>query len=84
MIVLEPRGRGRFDEARIVAASAQAITDAACVLRQLGFSDADADHEAIRGPLGVWRKVRSREDRGRPGFVIWQPGKNPTTLDISG
>ena len=47
------------------------------VLRQVGFPDdvllvarhAGADHEAIRGPLGVWRKVRTREDRGRPRFV---------------
>lgn len=85
VIVLEPRGRGRFDGSfdgtKIVTASRQAISDAARVLRQVGFPDdvllvarhAGADHEAIRGPLGVWRKVRTREDRGRPRFVIWEP-----------
>ena len=30
-----------------------------------------ADHDA--GPLGVWRKVRIREDRGPPRLVPWEP-----------
>jgi hypothetical protein len=84
-IVLKPRGRGRFDaffgSTRIVAASQQAISDAARALHRLGYQDssllvarhAGAKHEAIRGPIGVWRKVRTREDRGRPRFVRWEP-----------
>jgi hypothetical protein len=42
--------------------------DAVLVARHFG-----ADHEAMRGPLGVWRKLRVREDRGRPRFVRWEP-----------
>src|SRR5262245_46309244 len=84
-IVLKPRGRGRFDALfqgrKIVSARVQAITDAARVLHRAGYPDAallivrhhGADHDAISGPLGVWRKVRVREDRGPPRHVPWQP-----------
>jgi hypothetical protein len=84
VVILEPRGRERFDASfegsRIVIASRQAITDAARVLYGRGYSDdctlvarhGAADHDAIQGPLGVWRKLRVREDRGGPRFVAWE------------
>jgi hypothetical protein len=31
-----------------------------------------ADHHAISGQLGDWRKVRIREDRGRSRHVAWE------------
>jgi hypothetical protein len=86
VIVLKPQGRGRFDaffqEARIVNGSAQPICDAARALHRLGHPDDcmllarhddGADHDAIRGPLGVWRTLRVREGRGPPRFVRWEP-----------
>jgi hypothetical protein len=84
-IVLKPRGRGRFDAffdgRRIVTASSQAISNAARVLHGAGYPDDallvarhdGADCDAISGPLGVWRKVRVREDRGPPRHVPWEP-----------
>jgi hypothetical protein len=84
-IVLKPRGRGRFDAffdgRKIVAASSQAISNAARVLHGAGYPDDallvarhdGADCDAISGPLGVWRKVRVREDRGPPRHVPWEP-----------
>jgi hypothetical protein len=83
-IVLRPRGRGRFDalfgDMQIVTSSAQPICDAARVLHELGFSDdrrltvwhEGADHHAISGLLGFWRKKRVREDRGMPRDVVWE------------
>jgi hypothetical protein len=85
VIVLKPRGHGRFDAlfngAPIVAASSQAIPDAARVLHRLGYDDdfvlvawhANSNHEAIRGPIGVWRRVRIREDRRGLRLVRWEP-----------
>lgn len=85
LIILKARGRSRFDaffgETPIVKASTQPISDAARVLHQLGLPDNvllvarhhGAAHDAISAPLGVWRKVRVREDRGPPRFVAWEP-----------
>ena len=84
LICLEARGQGRFDaffaNSRIVTASIQPICDAARVLHRLGYPDElkfvvwhrGANHEAIRGPLGVWRGLRVREGRGRPRFAKWE------------
>ena len=85
VIDLTAIGRGHFDASfggsLIVAASKQPISEAARALHRIGFPDdaelvarhAGADHYAMRGPLGVWRKVRFREDRGSPRFVPWEP-----------
>jgi hypothetical protein len=85
LIYLEARGQGRFDaflaNSPIVTASTQPICDAARALHRLGYPDElklvvwhrDANHEAIRGPLGVWRRLRVREGRGGPRFVKWEP-----------
>jgi hypothetical protein len=32
-----------------------------------------ANHDAISGSLGVWRRLRIREDRGAPRLVRWEP-----------
>ena len=84
-IVLKARGRSRFDvsldETLIVKSSAQPICDAARVLHRRGYSDdrrltvwhEGADHHAISGSLGYWRKQRIREDRGIPRYVAWEP-----------
>ena len=70
-IVLKARGRSRFDvsfgETQIVKSSAQPICDAARALHRLGYSDdrrltvwhEGADHHAISGQLGYWRKRRN-------------------------
>jgi hypothetical protein len=83
-IVLRPRGRGRFDalfgDMQIVTSSARPICDAARVLHRLGHPDdcrltvwhEGADHPAISGLLGFWRKTRIREDRGMPRYVAWE------------
>jgi hypothetical protein len=85
LIHLEPRGRERFDaffaESRIVTASAQAISDAARALHRLGYADGHvlavrhrgANHDAIIGPLGVWRRLRVRDGRAGPRHVQWEP-----------
>jgi hypothetical protein len=85
LLILRPRGRSRFDalvgETQIVKSSAQPISDAARFLHSHGYSDdrllivrhEDADHDAIRGRLGIWRRVRVREDRGPPRQVAWEP-----------
>ncbi len=84
-VVLTARGRSRFDvlfgDKQIVTSSGQPICDAARVLHELGFSDdrrltvwhEGADHHAISGLLGFWRKRRIREDRGLPRYVAWEP-----------
>jgi hypothetical protein len=84
-IVLKARGRSRFDvlfgETEIVTSSIQPICDAARVLHRLGYPDdrrltvwhEGADHHAISGPLGYWRKRRIREDRGMARYVPWEP-----------
>ncbi len=84
-IVLTPRGRGRFDAffagTKIVTASPMAITDAARILHRIGHTDEfllvvwhhGANHDAISGSLGVWRRLRVREDRGPPRLVAWEP-----------
>ena len=84
-VVLKARGRSRFDVAfggtQIVKSSAQPICDAARALHRLGYSDdrrltvwhEGADHYAISGQLGYWRKRRICEDRGRPRYVAWEP-----------
>lgn len=85
-IILNPVDRqGRFSAefggTVIVSASAEPICAAARALHKLGHSDdavliarhSGVDHEALRGPLGVWRQLRVREDRGRPRFVRWEP-----------
>ena len=71
--VLTAMGRSRFDgsfgETQIVTKSANPISDAARVLHGRGFADdrlliarhAGADHHAMSGQLGDWRKVRIRE-----------------------
>jgi hypothetical protein len=85
LIYLEARGQGRFDaffaNSRIVTSSTQPICEAARALHNLGYPDElllvvwhrGANHEAIRGPLGVWRRLRVREDRGGPRFARWEP-----------
>jgi hypothetical protein len=85
LIYLEARGQGRFDaffaNSRIATSSTQSICEAARALHNLGYPDElklviwhrGANHEAIRGPLGVWRRLRVREDRGGPRFARWQP-----------
>jgi hypothetical protein len=84
-IVLKARGRSRFDvlfgQTEIVTSSKQPICDAARVLHRLGYADdcritvwhEGADHHAISGLLGYWRKRRIREDRGMPRYVAWEP-----------
>jgi hypothetical protein len=66
----------------IVQASEQPKCDAARVLHRQGFPDDTilifghdgANHESMRGPLGVWRTLRVREDsNGSPRFVKWVP-----------
>jgi len=96
VIDLEARGQGRFDvffaNSRIVTASTQPICDAARVLHRLGYPDElllvvwhrGANHEAIRGPLGVWRRLRVREDRGGPRFARWQPFPSRPVAVIKG
>jgi hypothetical protein len=83
-VVLTARGRSRFDvsfgETQIVTRSANPISDAARVLRGRGFADdrllvarhEGAHHNAMSGLIGHWRKVRVREDRGRPRHVAWE------------
>ena len=85
VVVLKPRGCGRFDVffngSRIITNSVQTISNTARVLHRLGYTDDDllvarhdgADHDAIRGPLGVWRKVRVREDQRGLRYVRWEP-----------
>ena len=85
LIYLEARGQGRFDafiaNSPIVTASTQPICDAARVLHRLGYPDElrvvvshrGANHDAIHGPLGVWRRLRVREGRGGPRFAKWEP-----------
>jgi hypothetical protein len=85
LICLEARGQGQFDaffaNSPIVTASTQPICDAARALHRLGYPDElklvvwrrGAHDEAIRGPLGVWRRLRVREDRGGPRFARWEP-----------
>ena len=82
--MLTARGRSRFDvsfgETQIVIKSANPISDAARVLHGRGFPDDRlliarheyARHYAMIGPLGHWRKVRIREDRGLPRHVVWE------------
>jgi hypothetical protein len=84
VIILEPRGRGRYDaffgDTRIASVSTHAISDAARALHKLGHLDGSvvvvrhngAAHDAISGPLGYWRKVRAREDRGIPRHAGWE------------
>jgi hypothetical protein len=83
LIVLRVRGRSRFDAllngVQIVKASKNPISDAARFLHRQGYSDdrlllarhAGAKHDAMHGPLGKWRKVRVREDRGLR-YVAWE------------
>ena len=85
LIYLEARGQERFDalfqNSRIVTASTQAICDAARALHDLGYLDElllvarhqGADHDALRGPLGLLRRLRVREDRDGPRFARWVP-----------
>ena len=82
-IVLIARGRGRFSvsfgDVQIAKASSQPICDAARVLHRNGYPDdcrlvarhEGADHHAISGPLGYWRKRRVREDRGLR-YAAWE------------
>jgi hypothetical protein len=84
-IDLEPRGQERFDaffaNSRIVTSNTQPICEAARALHDLGYPDElllvvwhrGANHEAIRGPLGVWRGLRVREGRGGPRYAKWEP-----------
>jgi hypothetical protein len=88
-MVLRPRRRSRFDvlidDMQIVTSSAQPICDAARILHRLGHSDdcritvwhEGADHNAISGLLGFWRKKRIREDRGPPRYVGWEARPRP-------
>jgi hypothetical protein len=83
-VVLNARGRGRFDAffggTQIVKASKNPISNAARILHRQGYSDdrlllarhEGAKHDAMHGPLGKWRKVRVREDRGLR-YVAWEP-----------
>jgi hypothetical protein len=85
VITLESRGGDKFDALfngrRIIAASRQPIGEAARALHHLGYADElvlvvwhrGANHEAIRGPLGVWRRLRIRDGRGGPRFAKWEP-----------
>jgi hypothetical protein len=96
VIDLGARGRGRFDafiaNSRIVTSSTQPICEAARALHNLGYPDElklvvwhrGANHEAIRGPLGVWRGLRVREDRGSPRFARWQPFPSRPVAVIKG
>lgn len=85
-VVLKPADRrggfhAEFNGERIVAASQNPGCDAARTLHGRGHSDHSvlvlrhygADHVAMHGPVGVWRKLRVREERGTPRFVEWQP-----------
>jgi hypothetical protein len=57
------------------------LLDASRALHDLGYPNEPllvvwhrgANHEAIRGPLGVWRGLRVREGRGGPRFAKWEP-----------
>src|SRR5277367_988325 len=83
-VVLTPHGRSRFDTSfngtHLVQASKNPISDGARVLHRMGYSDhrllvaqhEGAAHYAMRGPLGHWRKIRIREDRGLR-HVAWEP-----------
>lgn len=70
-----------FDGRKIGKASNSPICAAARALHVFGYPDDavivarhdGADHNAMSGPLGVWRKLRVREDRGAPRFVSWEP-----------
>jgi hypothetical protein len=96
LIYLEARGQGRFDaffaNSRIATSSTQSICEAARALHNLGYPDElklvvwhrGANHEAIRGPLGVWRGLRVREDRGSPRFARWQPFPSRPVAVIKG
>jgi hypothetical protein len=73
VITLKAQGREKFDVIfdgkAIIQSSSQPICEAARALRDFGYPDdfllvvwhLGADHEAIRGPLGVWRRLRIRE-----------------------
>jgi hypothetical protein len=85
LITLDARGCGRFDVLfngkRIVQAGSQPICEAARILHRLGHDDdvllvarhQGANHDAIHGPLGVWRRLRIREGRGGPRYAKWEP-----------
>ena len=81
---LSARGRSRFvallDGVQIVKASKNPISNAARILHRHGYSNdclliarhEGAKHDAMHGPLGEWRKVRVRRDRGLR-YVAWEP-----------
>lgn len=85
LIPLLPARRSRFyallDGFQIVKASTSPISDAARVLHRRGYSNDlpatarpdRASYDAMYGLLGVWRKIRVREDRGPPRLVTWEP-----------
>lgn len=85
-VILKPANRrggfhAELNGERIVTASQNPGCDAARALHRRGHSDHcvlvlrhdGADHVATYGPVGVWRKLRVREDRGSPRFVKWEP-----------
>jgi hypothetical protein len=83
-VVLTALGQNRFGVSfgvvQIVKSSTQPLGEAARVLHRNGYPDycrliarhEGADHYAISGPLGFWRKRRVREDRGLPRYVAWE------------
>lgn len=85
VITLEGRGCDKFDVLfngkRVIRASSQPICAAARALHDLGYPDElllvarhhGANHDAIGGPLGEWRRLRVCEDRGGPRFARWEP-----------
>jgi len=85
LITLKARGSEKFDALfdgkLVVQSSRQPICEAARALHDFGYPDELllvarhqwVNYDAIRGPLGVWRRLRVREDRGGPRFAKWEP-----------
>jgi len=85
LIIIAPTGRtGSFSAtigtSTLVKNSRQPHCDAARVLHRRGHPDdtlliskrEGSDHESMRGPLGLWRKLRVREDKDGPRFAKYE------------
>jgi hypothetical protein len=58
----------------LVKSSRQPRCDAARALHRLGYpDDALLVGGSMRGPIGVWRRLRVREDRNGPRFTTYEP-----------